>query len=189
MKKRYKKEGISRLLKMKADELGRMPKKREINDDPRLPSSETYRKYIGNLPELAKEMGYKSWRGARRKEILKKVGEMGRKLGRMPTYMEMRKSDENMPSPRLVIKYFGSSNNLREKLGLQTQKRLIYSDEELLRRLRLRAEELGKAPTMKEVESAPSLPSINTYVKRFGSLGRALERIDWKKKRKHWKKR
>ncbi len=188
MKKKERKEEILRLLKMKADELGRMPKKVEIDKDRRLPSYETYRQYVGTLPALVTAIGYKSRKDARCEEILEKIKEIGKNLGRMPTAAEIKKTC-GMHSSKSVYRCFDSFRNLGKDLGLPPRKRLIYTDEELLKRLRLRAEELGKAPTMKEVEAAPSLPSISTYVSRFGSHGKALDRIGWKGKRRRRNKK
>ena len=185
---KYTREEILELLKMKANELGRMPKKVEIDKDSRLPSYETYRQYVGTLPKLIKAIGYKSRKDVRREEIFEKVKKLGKKLRRMPTAIEIKEVC-GMSSSGSVYRHFDSFRNLGKELGLPTRRRLIYTDKELLRRLRLRGEELGKAPTMKEVESAPSLPSISTYIARFGSHGRALELIGWKGKRKRRSKK
>jgi hypothetical protein len=183
---KYDKDEILRLLKVKADELGRFPKKREINEDDRLPSSETYRKYYGNLPQLAVAIGFPACQGKKRRaydhdELLTKIGQLAKELGRMPTVEEIDKSSD-LPCASTVLRYFGSILRLGKMLGFSSKVRYsrVYSDQELLDLLKTKADKIGKAPSTLDVKKDKGIPSIGAYKKRFGSYSEAVRLIGYK---------
>lgn len=179
-KVRYDKEEMLRLLKKKADELGRFPKKREINADPRLPSSETYRTYYGNLPQLAVAIGLPACQGKKRRgydhnELLTKIKELANRLGRMPTVNEVDEAPD-LPCASTVVRYFGSLPTLAKKLGFQTKVKYsrFYTDDELLSLLKGIGEKLNKVPSSLDVKRDKNMPPFGVYKRRFGSYSNAV---------------
>jgi hypothetical protein len=183
---KYDKDEILRLLKIKADELGRFPKKKEINEDSRLPSSETYRKYYGNLPQLAVAIGFPACQGKKRRsydhdELLIKIKQLAKEVGRMPTVDEIDNCSD-LPCASTVLRYFGSILELGKKLGLQSKVRYsrVYSDQELLDLLKAKTGEIGRVPSTLDVRRDKEIPSISAYKNRFGSYSEAIRLIGCK---------
>jgi hypothetical protein len=182
---RYTKQQMLRLLKMKVKELGRFPKKKEINEDPLLPSSETYRTHFGNLPQLAEAIGLPASYSRRRKkyspsELLLKLSEIGKKLGRMPTKKDIDRARE-LPCISTIIRHLGPLYLLSKKLKLPSQRKAwrFEDDERLLELLKLKADEVGRAPTATEMRKDKRLPSVKTYKRRFGSYASAIRLIGY----------
>ncbi|MBI4723365.1 MAG: hypothetical protein HY769_10310 [Candidatus Stahlbacteria bacterium] len=176
---KYREEDILRILGERVKERGRLPTKKEITEDKCLPSYETMRKYFGDLRNMSRTLGFKLVR--RRfdeEEIFTRIKKWSQELGRMPTAEEIKK-DTSLPSPTTLAKYFGSWKGLREQLGFQPVRRIIYTDERLLSLLKAKTEQLGRAITIKELIEDRSLPAIGTYITRFGSVGRALKAIGY----------
>jgi hypothetical protein len=177
---KYQKEEILRLLKAKADELGRFPKKKEINEDSRLPSSETYRKYYGNLPQLAVAIGLPACQGKKRRayydeDLLNTLKKLAKEFNRMPTVAEIGRCPD-LPCASTIHRYFGSLPLLARKLGLESKVRYsrVYTNDELIAHLKAFADKIGKTPTAALVKADKDMPPFGAYKQRFGSYSNAV---------------
>ena len=173
----YTKQEMLELLRMKVKELGRFPLKREINADSRLPSSETYRNYFGNLPQLASTIGISPYdlrtkRVQNRDEVLAKIKELAQSLGRMPTEMEINDCPY-LPSRNTIRRHFGPLSAISEKIGFTSFKR-HYTDAQLLELLKSKAQKIGKTPTLANISKDKDMPCIHTYMDRFGNYSNVL---------------
>lgn len=177
-------EELLDLLRMKAQELGRTPMYREVQDDPDMPTPSVYEKRFGNFRNVIKRAGLKiiDWHGASNEELLELLRKKAKELGRAPTYDDVEK-DPDMPSPQTYKKRFKGFHEAIVAAGLTPivyTKWAILSKEELLELLRQKAKKLGKAPTTRDLKEDPNMPDVSVYVKNFGSFTNALERAGLK---------
>jgi hypothetical protein len=106
-------------------------------------------------------------------EILEQLRESAKRLGRSPTMREFEDDEQTTVHPQTVIQHFGSWNEAKRKAGLVPRRFAEPAD--LIRLLRELGEELGRAPTAKDLdEHRASMPSKSLYWHMFGSLKSAL---------------
>ena len=95
------------------------------------------------------------------------------RLGRSPTMREFESDTETSVHPQTVVERFGSWNAAKRKAGLVPRRFATRAD--LLRLLRELGDELGRTPTVKDLEARRGrLPSKSLYWHTFGSLTSAL---------------
>ena len=164
-------EELISLLKAKAESLGRTPTAKDINSDKSMPSVIVYINRFGSWNKSLEAAGLSLdnnlYSGEELIELLKAKAES---LGRTPTMTDV-KSDKSMPSAETYRSRFGSWQNALRAAGLSING---YSNEELVTLLKAKAESLGRTPTTRDIRSDKDMPSVNTYVKRFGSWQNAL---------------
>ena len=86
---------------------------------------------------------------------------------------EFAADEQTTVHPQTVIGHFGTWNNAKRRAGLVPRR--FATREELLARLRELGDELGRAPTAKDLEARKgSMPSKSLYWHTFGSLNTAL---------------
>ena len=96
------------------------------------------------------------------------------RLGRSPTMREFESDTETSVHPQTVVERFGSWNAAKRKAGLVPRRFATRAD--LLRLLRELGDELGRTPTVKDLEARRGrLPSKSLYWHTFGSLTSALK--------------
>jgi Homing endonuclease associated repeat len=106
-------------------------------------------------------------------EILDELRDAAVRLGRSPTMREFAQDPEARVHPQTVIEHFGTWNAAKRAAGLFPRR--FLTREELLEQLRGLGEELGRAPTARDLaERGRSLPSASLYAHTFGSLANAL---------------
>jgi hypothetical protein len=106
-------------------------------------------------------------------EIVEQLRASARRLGRSPTMREFAADAETTVHPQTVIEHFGSWNAAKRAAGLVPRR--FATREELLRLLRELGEELGRAPTARDIDARRgSMPSKSLYWHTFGSLTQAL---------------
>ena len=171
-------EQLLELLRKKAQELGRRPTGDEIDRDPRLPSHQLYKKRFHSLKKAFVATGVRDRRAAdRRKATLKLLKTKAEELGRAPRLMEIL-ADPRFPNCHHTMKKLvGPYRKALRSIGCEpSPPKVFYSDEKLVRALRLKAEELGRVPYRDEISADPRLPNGRTVEKRFGGYGKALEK-------------
>jgi hypothetical protein len=95
------------------------------------------------------------------------------RLGRSPTMREFAADPEARVHPQTVIEHFGTWNAAKRAAGLSPRR--FISREELLTQLRELGEELGRAPTAKDLEEHRGrTASKSLFWHTFGSLTAAL---------------
>jgi len=106
-------------------------------------------------------------------EILEELRAAAVRLGRSPTMREFAADPEARLHPQTVIEHFGTWNAAKRAAGLFPRR--FHTRVELLEQLRRLGEELGRAPSARDLgERRRSLPSVSLYAHTFGSLANAL---------------
>jgi hypothetical protein len=106
-------------------------------------------------------------------QILAELRSCAARLGKSPTMREFATDAGTTVHPQTVIEHFGSWNAAKRAAGLVPRR--FATREELLGLLRELGEELGRAPTARDIdEHKGRLPSKSLYWHTFGSLSNAL---------------
>jgi hypothetical protein len=106
-------------------------------------------------------------------QILDALRGSARRLGRSPTMKEFAADPEAGMHPQTVIEHFGTWNAAKRAAGLMPRR--FATREELVERLRLLGEELGRTPTAQDIRARRgTMPSASLYWHTFGSLSTAL---------------
>jgi hypothetical protein len=107
-------------------------------------------------------------------EILAELRTSATRLGRSPTMREFAADAEARVHPQTVIEHFGTWNAAKRAAGL-TPRRYI-SREELVAQLRELGEELGRTPTVRDIEARRGRMASKSLIwHTFGSLSAALK--------------
>jgi hypothetical protein len=166
--KKYSKQELIRFVKMKAKELGRTPSLEEINRDKRLPCRSIYYKYFGSYKNALEKAGLKPKPiGYDCIQILELLKKKAKEIGRVPKMIEID-SDPNMPDTGVYRRCYGTFTTAVRKAGYTPFRE--YSNKEMLKLFKTKAKELGRSPTIIEIDNDPRLPSSALYFKRFGPL-------------------
>ena len=107
-------------------------------------------------------------------EILAELRASAARLGRSPTMREFAGDPEASVHPQTVIEHFGTWNAAKRAAGLQPRR--FISREELVAQLRELGEELGRTPTVRDIEERRSRMASKSLIwHTFGSLAAALK--------------
>jgi hypothetical protein len=107
-------------------------------------------------------------------EILAELRASAVRLGRSPTMREFAADSEAAVHPQTVIEHFGTWNAAKRAAGLRPRR--YISREELLGQLRELGEELGRTPTVRDIESRRGTMASKSLIwQTFGSLAAALK--------------
>ncbi len=123
---KYTKEELIEQLKALGKKLGRKPTDRDINAESRLghsASSTTFARMFGSLPEAYKAAGFVNPkpRSYSDHEIESALKKLSKKLGRMPTFHEIRRASirGECPSPGTIVRRLGKLTDLRPHFDLR----------------------------------------------------------------------
>jgi hypothetical protein len=106
-------------------------------------------------------------------QILAQLKACAERLRRSPTMREFSADSKTTVHPQTVIEHFGSWNRAKRLAGLVPRR--FATREELLALLEDLGEELGRAPTARDIdEHRGRMPSKSLYWHTFGSLTNAL---------------
>lgn len=124
---KYSREELLEQLKHLEKELGRKPTDRDINAASKkgeMASSETFTREFGNLIEAYKAAGFelKKPREYTKAEIIGKLQDLTRKLGRLPLYVDIKAASEagECPAPGTIYRRIGSIEVARRKAKLSS---------------------------------------------------------------------
>jgi len=107
-------------------------------------------------------------------EILAELRASATRLGRSPTMREFAADTEASVHPQTVIEHFGTWNAAKRAAGLQPRR--FISREELVAQLRELGEELGRTPTVRDIEARRRRMASKSLIwHTFGSLAAALK--------------
>ena len=107
-------------------------------------------------------------------EILAELRGSAERLGRSPTMREFAADDEAAVHPQTVIEHFGTWNAAKRAAGLRPRR--YISREELVGQLRELGEELGRTPTVRDIEQRRGQMASKSLIwHTFGSLAAALK--------------
>lgn len=149
------------------------------------------RKQIEGMKKFARERAFnkftirletKNKRGTCPDQLLDKIKEVARKLGKTPTSKEFIRECGTQRYKHLIFKTFGSWNKAIEMIGLNQEparnalgKRPKWSDEELIEYLIDFTATNKKLPTQSDFDRG-LLPDYQTYIRRFGGISKAREK-------------
>lgn len=162
-------------LKQLADELGKSPSQRDMDQADNYPSSQTYKCRFKSWNHAKQEIGLETRDHSSKKyspqELLKQLQRLAEDLGREPRIADLEADDE-LASFQTYVNKFGSWTEAKEAAGISTQgpHPPKYTDEELLEYLRDMAETLGRPPTTQDLRQADDAPTAWVYRTRFGSI-------------------
>ena len=106
-------------------------------------------------------------------QLLQELRASAERLGRSPTMTEVAADSEARVHPQTVIEHFGTWNAAKRAAGLVPRR--FVTREELIAVLRRLGDELGRAPTARDLdERRGAMPSKSLYWHTFGSLANAL---------------
>jgi hypothetical protein len=106
-------------------------------------------------------------------EMLAELRACAQRLGRSPTMREFAADTGTHVHPQTVIERFGSWNAAKREAGLVPRR--FMTREELLGLLRALGDELGRTPTVRDIEARKgAMPSKSLVWHTFGSLTNAL---------------
>ncbi len=106
-------------------------------------------------------------------QILAELESCADRIGRSPTMREFDADPGTSVHPQTVVERFGSWNAAKRLAGLVPRRFATRAD--LLRLLRELGDELGRTPTVKDLEARRGrMPSKSLYWHTFGSLTAAL---------------
>jgi len=106
-------------------------------------------------------------------EMLAELRACAQRLGRSPTMREFAADPGTHVHPQTVIERFGSWNAAKREAGLVPRR--FMTREELLGLLRALGDELGRTPTVRDIEARKgAMPSKSLVWHTFGSLTNAL---------------
>ena len=107
-------------------------------------------------------------------EILAELRASALRLGRSPTMREFAADKDAGMHPQTVIEHFGTWNAAKRAAGLQPRR--FISREELVAQLRELGEELGRTPTVRDIEERRGRMASKSLIwHTFGSLAAALK--------------
>jgi hypothetical protein len=107
-------------------------------------------------------------------EILAELRASAARLGRSPTMREFAGDPEASVHPQTVIEHFGTWNAAKRAAGLQPRR--FISREELVAQLRELGDELGRPPTVRDIEERRGRMASKSLIwHTFGSLAAALK--------------
>ena len=180
----YSDEDLIAIVRELAEELGRIPTSFDMDvycqQSRKRPSHTIFFSRFGTWNATLEAAGFDvesygyRWTDEMMLEALRKLA---KKLGRSPLRKDIVAEPGVMPCSQSIWKRFGSWNAALEKAGLEKYycyKRNL-TDEDLIQALQELAEEVGRVPTVKDLERSKHKPSHSTYMKRFGNWHNALE--------------
>jgi hypothetical protein len=107
-------------------------------------------------------------------EILAELRASSERLGRSPTMREFAADGGANVHPQTVIEHFGTWNAAKRAAGLRPRR--YISREELVAQLRELGEELGRTPTVRDIEARRGRMASKSLIwHTFGSLAAALK--------------
>lgn len=111
----------------------------------------------------------------------RQLRECAERLGKSPTMAEFAADPHTTIHPQTIVKLHGRGgwNAAKRKAGLSVRRHA--TDEELLELLAQLGRELGRAPSAREINADPRLPSTSLYLHRFGTLREAQRRAGFDK--------
>jgi hypothetical protein len=173
--RRLSREDLIEALHKLAERVGRTPIEYDTYDYPDIPSHTIFVKRFGTWREALQAAGIPlnpQYMGYDPEDLLEHLRTVAEGLGRTPTQAELRETGG--PHPATYRAHFGSWKAALAEVGLEPRCGRRYETEELLQILRELAEELGRTPTIAELQARADLPSPYTYRDRFGRWNEAL---------------
>lgn len=183
--KKYTKEGLIVALQELAQILGKTPTTGDMDrfqrETGKGAAHAVYYDYFGTWGDAITAAGLEARTYCFRissEELCERLHEFANELGRSPHRKEVDECHDEMPCSQTYIARFGSWKESLEAAGLsmERQNRRDFSDEELIDMLCELAEELGRKPTVRDLEACAWIPCYATIANHFGTWNKALKK-------------
>lgn len=163
-----------------AQDLGRVPKRREFEVCSLTASCTTIDKYFDSWNAFLREAGLKRDIEYRQKisdeDLISQVQMLANELGRTPTAKEYDMCEYTSAMFTITVR-FGGWGQFIDAAGLtrnKTGRMKRITEEELIRQVQQLAEDLGRAPTAVQFNECRYVSSANAAKSRFGSWSKFL---------------
>ena len=169
---------------------GRIPTGKDFTSAKRMPSMDIYRERFGlistalqkaGLPLSGIHKGIVLTRNMTKKQLLECLQKFYKKQGRAPTSDDLSPA-KGMPGRNTYIAKFGSLTKALRLAKIpvsasneQRVKTRFAPNDQILANLEALYNKLGRKPTFSEIDKAKGVPTPEVYIRRFGSLDKALE--------------
>ena len=143
---------------------------RERKND--LPTIWEVRKYFGSIGKLNEECTGKKMLVARKmtkEELILSIQEFYRINDRLPGIKEFSLKN-NMPTYRMIKKYYKGITELKNAAGFEIAKREKYDKKKIMKKFKEFVGKTGRKPSKEEYMSKYNLPDMGTIVKHYGSM-------------------
>lgn len=176
-------ESLAAMLREKALELERSPYAHEVNDDPAMPAARVFNRAFGKRTWdgvlIANELKPFALGELTKDELIVRMRDYANEIGRTPTCDEIDVAP-GFPSVKAMLKIFKVStwNELVVACGLRVRRVADQTDAQrkaqLAAELLAKADVLGRAPKMVELDADPNMANSATYSKVFGKPYRGV---------------
>lgn len=166
---------IDKLKELK-EEIGRVPRQKDIRQDENTPSVPRYQDRFGSWNDALVEAGFEpnQRKNAPKEELIKDLQQLRDELGRPPKYDEISSNPDSF-STTVYEERFGSFNAALEAASLDPRNVKNLDKEYMLDKLSELEEELGRTPAYDDLQDFPTAPSTRTYERNFGTFNEALK--------------
>jgi superfamily II DNA or RNA helicase len=181
----YTKDELITQLQKLAEELGKTPTGKNVDNDRMMADSSTFIHHFGSFNNALLAAGFQPnikqlrvRRSYSRDELVAQLQKMAEELGRAPQVTDTR-SDKTMASYKVFKRCFGSFNNALLAAGFQPKtrrspRRQPFSRDELLKQLLKKAKSLGRNPKASDVHADMTMAPLNAFNNEFGTFNKAL---------------
>lgn len=159
-------------IKRLADELGRTPGLRDMNERG-AHSSKTYQKKFASWNDAVREAGLEpnAETDISKSDLIDELKNLKERLGRTPTSRDMANDGEH--GSATYVSKFGSWNNAVREAGLEITRERDVPAENLVNEIERVAEKVGHAPTTTQMKLHGDY-GVTTYINRFGTWNDAV---------------
>ncbi len=182
-KKIYSSEELIRFLQQFHLKNNRVPNTRELDSTSGYPSAGVFRRAFGSLKKAFDEaeidVGSQFRLYYSESDLINYLIKYVSEFKELPTVRDMDNAEE-YPSATAFRLKFGSLRKALEAANLRIPEnyRKNYSEDELLHSLQKYIKEFGNIPTVEQMDKTVGYPSASTFRYRFGSLRKALIKLD-----------
>lgn len=165
-------ENLIEYLKKLRDQLGRVPKLKDMDKAEGFPSDFIFKNRFGSWNNALKAAGMDLYTiHYTDEELIEKLRELKKKLGRTPSNTDMTMA-EGFPHCYTYHRRFGNWNKALKASGMNPKSR--YSRKRLILHLKKLKRKLKRTPTSIDLIKVKG-PSITLYQRRFGTWNNALK--------------
>lgn len=122
-KRKFTEEGLLEMLRELAKKLGRTPTTKDVNENPDMPNSRTFRKYLGSYNNALEKAGLKLVLRQRytEKKIIEDIKKLAVELNRLPSTKDVNEASKRKEcvSENTICRRFGSLGKAYKKAGIQ----------------------------------------------------------------------
>lgn len=178
----YSKQYLLQYLQEKADELDRTPTLNDLQEDSDGPSSKPFYRHFESYHDAVQEAGLvPEYEFLTKDGFLNKIKTFHDQHDRHPTTDDFI-NNPDLPSHSVIYTHFDTIEDAVTAAGLEyrtpaSRIERKYTTEQLIDDLTSFAEDLGRAPTIRDLELADrtTIPGAQAYKTQFGSWRNALD--------------